>query len=80
MPIHIIRLSSAADKLSPLQDLEHIQQFDLQMPESSGFLQQFRTQTVTQELEEQHGEPRPEALHPVTPDTSTATASKKMRS
>ena len=79
MPIHFKRLSSAINDLPSEQDLQPTQQSELQIFERSGLSQQFGSQISTQEPGEKDSEPSQGALQPITPDTSTATASKKIK-
>lgn len=79
MQIHFKRLSSAIDDLPLEQDFELSQQSELQLSEPSGPPQQFGNQILGQEPGEQHSESSQVDFQPITPDTSTQTASKKKR-
>lgn len=79
MQIHFKRLSSAIDDLPLEQDFELSQQSELQLSEPSGLPQQFGNQILGQEPGEQHSESSQVDFQPITPDTSTQTASKKKR-
>ena len=71
------KIRSVIDELPSDFNLEHSQQSEPQSSEHSGFSQHFRNQILApgeQDSESSHG-----GLQPITPDTSTQTASKRKK-
>ncbi|MCJ1403511.1 hypothetical protein MMC11_006734 [Xylographa trunciseda] len=73
------KIRSVVDELPPDFNLEHSQLSEPRLSEHSGRSQQFENQISVQEPGEQDSESSRGDLQPITPDTSTQTASKKRK-